>query len=325
MQIVARTNTDENGPALLPHQAAIREIRSIHIGAAAENSAGKIFAVAPTAAAGAEGVPASGQVPPQPPGMPPAGAQPMSQGAGAMMPAEGMQGVTPAGPDPIAGRYVDNKSYLPLSAEEVRSAATSGTPEKAYLAVAKRMPVRMQVRMDQRKLNKFLIECGNADLMLEVKQVRINPDAPDIFGMAGSAGRGAGGGNFGSGVLGGGRRGGFAGNAAQMGNDSKYPWDVDVEVYGIVYIFNPPSLKRLEDKLDAEAVAKFEVEINQAPPASAVAEPADQPAAAVDEAKPATDAGDAPAAKVPPADTEEPTAPPPADAAKAEAAPAPAG
>jgi hypothetical protein len=314
MQIVARTNTDENGPALLPHQAAIREIRSIHIGAAAENSAGKVFAVAPTAAAGAEGVPAPGQVPPQPPGMPPAGMPPMSQGAGGVMPAEGMPGVTPAGPDPIAGRYVDNKSYLPLAAEEVRSAATSGTPEKAYLAVAKRMPVRMQVRMDQRKLNKFLIECGNADLMLEVKQVRINPDAPDIFGLAGSAGRGAGGGNFGgAGVLSGGRRGNFAGNGVQTGNDSKYPWDVDVEVYGIVYIFNPPSLKRLEDKLEPDAVAKFEAEINQAPPASADTQPTEQPAATVDEAKPAAEAGEAPAATAPPA-----------DAAKTEAAPAPA-
>ena len=311
MQIIARTNTDEeNGPALLPHQAAIREINSIRIGASAENNLGKIYAVAPAAGAAAEGVP-PGVPPGTPPGatsVPPA----MTSSGEGMMSVEGAPGTTPAGPDPIAGRYVDNKSYLPLAAEEVRSAATSGTPEKAYLAVAKRMPVRMQVKMDQRKLNKFLIECGNADLMLEVKQVRINPNAPDIFGLSGSSGRAAAGGNFGGGsAFGGGRRvgeGRFGGEGVQVGSDSKYPWDVDVEVYGIIYIFNPPSLKRLEDKLEPEEIAKFRASIKQAAPA-------------VDAA------GDAPSETPPPAGEEKPAAKPPmpTDAAKTDAALAPAG
>jgi hypothetical protein len=232
---------------------------------------------------------------------------------------EGGAGAAAAGPDPIQNRYVDNKTYQPLPADKVRSAATTENLEEAYLAVAKRMPVRMQVKMDQRKLNKFLIECGNADLMLEVKQVRINPAAPDIFSMSGSSGRG-GEGTFGGGRSGfGGRSFGGEGGAGAAENDGKYPWDVVVEVYGIMYIFNPPSITRLEAKLEPEEVAKFKEAIK-----AAEAKPEKQPPAAGD-AAPAD-------AKQPPQDTAPPTdgnkaapTPPPADAARTKVPLAPAG
>jgi hypothetical protein len=321
MQIIARTNIDEDTgkPAELRHRAAIREIHSIKFGGEAQGNVGQIFIP----------VPAEGDVPLE--GAPPTGTPPP---AGTEVPM-GEGGVTtPAAPDPANGRYVD-KVYQPLPAEKLRSAATSGTPEEAYLAVAKRMPVRMLVKMDQRKLNRFLTECGNADLMLEVKQVRINPNEPDILsiatGQGGGGGFGAGPSRFGGGQ---GRFGGEQAGGAREGETSN-PWDVEVEVYGIIYIFNPPSKKRLADKLDSEEVAKFEQAISApaagtTPPAgdeetAAAGEAATGEAAAEPVGEAPADAGDEPAA---PADDAAPPATKPpedVDAASADAAVAPAG
>ena len=161
--------------------------------------------------------------------------------------------------DPAEGRYVD-KAFNPLPAEILRSAAESENPDEAYLAVAKRMPVRMRVRIDQRALNRFLIECGNSDLMLEVKQVRINP--PDGSRPSARGGRG-------------GPRGGmFRGGEGVGGSESgagEYPWDITAEVYGVIYIFNPPSLKRLD--LTEEQIAKYSPVNGPATRAAPVAAP----------------------------------------------------
>src|SRR5262249_9134089 len=82
------------------------------------------------------------------------------------------------GRDPAEGRYVDDK-YKRLEAARLRSALKSTTPEDALLAVAKRMPVRIRVSIDQRRLNLLLAQCGNSNLPVEVRQVRINcPAAP---------------------------------------------------------------------------------------------------------------------------------------------------
>jgi hypothetical protein len=262
MQIVQRTNIDEETGEVAdqPHRAAIREIQSIRIGSSAESNLGQVFIVAGTTPTGevTEGAPIEGA---------PVTPTPSTSGEGI----EGSPGAVPTGPDPAEGRYVD-KAYQPLTAEKLRSAAESGTPEEAYLAVAKRMPVRMVVKMDQRKLNKFLVECGNADLMLEVKQVRVNSEAADISQLAGSTGRGgvggAFGGNVGRGNVGRGNVGrpavGRGGEGNLDGDTGKYPWDVVVEVYGIIYIFNPPSMKRLTDTLEADEIAKFEAEVKKA-------------------------------------------------------------
>jgi hypothetical protein len=71
--------------------------------------------------------------------------------------------------DLAEGRYVDEK-YQTLPASRLRQALVSRTPEDALLAVAKRMPVRIRVRADQRKLNILLAECGNSKLPVEVRQ-----------------------------------------------------------------------------------------------------------------------------------------------------------
>ena len=72
------------------------------------------------------------------------------------------------GLDPADNRYVDNQ-YNPLPAATLRSVLKKPRPGEvtepidpqfAYLAVAKRIPVRMRLRVDQRKLNRLLAECA---------------------------------------------------------------------------------------------------------------------------------------------------------------------
>jgi hypothetical protein len=154
--------------------------------------------------------------------------------------------------DPAAGRYVDN-AYKPLTAEELRGSLTTTDPAKAYLAVAKRMPVRMRVRMDQRYLNRLLIECANAPLTLEVRQVRINPGTSGAASMGAYGGGGAGGaspygGSGGFGTASSGASGGESASSPYGSGSGAGPgmggpgtsFDAVVEIYGIVYIYNPP-------------------------------------------------------------------------------------
>lgn len=256
MQIVARTNIDEETgePADLPHKATIRRIYSIEIGKAVQSNRGSVYKPVPLELA------ESGNE---------AGALPPSD--------ESMFG---PGGDPANGRYVSGAQggYQPISGDKLRSAAESDNPDEAYLAVAKRMPVRMRVKLDQRDLNKFLVECGNADLMLEVKQVRINPNAADVFSGIGS-------------------KPAPKNKGRDVTEGRSYPWDVEVEVYGIIYIFNPPSLHRLG--LKEEEVAQFAPADESADATPAAGEPAaDEPAADEDEAAPAAPA-EQPAEDVP--------------------------
>ena len=90
--------------------------------------------------------------------------------------------------DPAEGRYVDEK-YATLPALRLRGALESTDATEALLAVAKRMPVRIRVQIDQRKLNSLLAQCGNSRLPVEVRQVRIARDpAPVGAGMGGMGG-----------------------------------------------------------------------------------------------------------------------------------------
>ena len=94
--------------------------------------------------------------------------------------------------DPAGGRYVDDKNE-PLAGDRLRTAIKSDQPADAFLAVAKRMPMRMRVRMNVLKLPLLLCEFSQSNLPVEVRQVRINTSAGG--GMTGSSGtRGFGGG-----------------------------------------------------------------------------------------------------------------------------------
>ena len=151
-------------------------------------------------------------------------------------------------PDPADNRYVDS-NYKPVPATKLRTAMKSSNPEDAFFAVAKRVPIRFRVRMDQAKHAKLLAECGNGDLIIEVKQVRINAEnggggivvGGGMGGMGmGDQGGGDGGGDGGS--DGGGGMGGFG--ASQSSSQASKP-DPPIEIYGIVYLFNPVDFSKL--------------------------------------------------------------------------------
>jgi len=142
---------------------------------------------------------------------------------------------------------------------------------RPQLAIAKRYPTRIRLTIDLRYLHQFLAACGNAELSIEVLQVRI--DAPSGMnkgggnsgGMGGMGGGGMGGGDMGGGDMGGGgmggTSGGMGGTSGGMGGTSggmgggtaggaviKVPtmqYHVEVEIYGIVHIYNPVNLAAL--------------------------------------------------------------------------------
>ncbi len=146
----------------------------------------------------------------------------------------------------------------------------------ALLTVAKRMPVRLRLEMSQGKLNKLLAECGNAALPVEIRQVRINREPAPVGSLEGffAAGAGAapgagvgpgegvgpGAGAYRGGGEGfpapGGLRGGYPGGGEGFGGPSFQPGVapgagsltrdatvdttlIKVELYGIVYLYNP--------------------------------------------------------------------------------------
>lgn len=266
MEIIRRTNGDADAY----YEALVKEIQFIRIGAFAVRSDAMITPLVPANAgvgsmAEGTGMPVEGS----------SSADPYAAGPGGMPDGYGMPGTemgsgsgtgAPVAIDPAAGRYVDN-AYKPLTAEELRGSLTTTDPEKAYLAVAKRMPVRMRLRMDQRYLSRLLVECANAPLTLEVRQVRINPNTSGAvagaYGGGGSSGSPYGGsGGFGamSGAMSGGGPsesyssessspyGSGSGSGPGMGGPGT-SFDAVVEIYGIVYIYNPP----VKGPLDVDA------------------------------------------------------------------------
>jgi len=130
------------------------------------------------------------------------------------------------GPDPSDNRYVD-KNYELITGAQLRAALDSTNPESDYLAVAKRVPILMKLRIDQRDLPQLLINCGNSPLLVEVRRVRL--------GDPSGAGRGTS--ESGTGV-----RGGVADVKNIDAQQREFPY-VDVEVFGIIYLFNKPPEK----------------------------------------------------------------------------------
>lgn len=272
-KIIARSNEG----AKFRYDAAIKMIDFIRIGRSAFGDAGLVQATGgPLAAASpAEGAP------------PADGSQPPADGSAPAgdAPPEGLPPPIPG--DPANWRYVD-AAFKPLYGEQLRFAHRTPTPANALLLVAKRMPVRMRFQVDQRRLNSILAECGNAPLPLEVRQVRVNRSAAAVGNPeAAGAGAGAGAGpgvQEGPGGYQGGGEGGFGGQRPPttrgqgegfgqlpggpggpgvrgMGSGSTTSDAtvdthlIDVEIYGIVYIYNPVNLKVLGLEPPAGAAA----------------------------------------------------------------------
>lgn len=236
-----------NGGATRPENLVVREVVDIQLGRETLNQVSRVQRlVDPNQdpnATGPEGQPAGPPLAGGHGGQPPTGPTPYDGEGGLTGPGSPGQG---AGPDPAAFRYVDI-NYDPLSAEDLKAAlGTKEDKDKAYLAVAKRMPIRLRLKMDTRRLNRLLVECGNSPLPVEVRQVRI--------GVTGSSSGAPGGFSGGEGYGRGGTGpslppidGGFgppedygSGRSAQ-----KTPYLKMVEVYGIIYIFNPVNYAQL--------------------------------------------------------------------------------
>lgn len=348
MQIIRATNKVTNSKGELEdatarHDAVIKYIDFVRIGRSAYGLAGQVQPIG-RGMAGAGGEMAGGAMPggegsaaATAPASDTAGATTMPGGGTGEGGMGGMEQMMAR--DPAVNRYVDDK-YAPLPPERLRAALKSTTPEDALLAVAKRMPVRIRVIIDQRKLNVLLAECGNSKLPVEVRQVRINRQAaaagaaggmsggyagggegggmpmPGGFGGGGSSfgggggfgtgssdggGGGFGGGGMPGGGFGGGMPmpggmpggGGYAGSSGEGGGyglggmggmgakrgmiagsvteDANVdPNLIPVELYGIVYIYNPAN----KDQLNVGPPA------DGAPPADAGATPAPAPAEA---------------------------------------------
>lgn len=177
------------------------------------------------------------------------------------------------------GRYVDLK-YEPIPADVVKNVIIGDVlPEtNLELIVAKRIPFRIALKMDERKINDFVAACANSEFVFEVKQYRINRhiandgiqfkggaskvDVGVSGGAGGMGGPGMGMGGPGMGKsgpgMGGGMGAGMGGPGMGMGGpgmggglsvelddlvsttvESRTNHDVDVEFYGIIKIYNP--------------------------------------------------------------------------------------
>jgi hypothetical protein len=190
-------------------------------------------------------------------------------------------------PDPADRRYVDTKNE-PLESSRLRTAMQSASKDDAFLVVAKRMPVRMRFKMDLMKLPLLMVNCANSELPFEIRQVRINAPAGQMGGSYGSmgdsggrggpemGGMGDGGSGMGMGLDGGGDdyggygdegygsggygSGDYGSGSYGMGprQDMESPYDGTVELYGIVYLYNPVDVNKLgldETKPDAATPA----------------------------------------------------------------------
>jgi len=115
--------------------------------------------------------------------------------------------------DPAEGRYVDMENK-PLSTKRLRGTSQSGGLEGADLAVAKRIPVHIEVVMDEREVERLLVECGNSPLALEIQKVRLKPRNEATM-----------------------HRGGAAPTVPHGEKANHYMRPV--EIYGIISIYNP--------------------------------------------------------------------------------------
>ena len=322
---------ETNDKAEARHEAVVKTIEAILIGRQAPPRSGQVIRLSPGGAGsmmaggmgdmyggsspygGSEAMVPAEASPSGPATMtPPSAASPAGSGtsappgggvsdlgsSGMGVPGMGMPGMGPASLDPAEGRYVDNQ-YQALRAQTLRDALRANTPADAFLVVAKRMPVRMRLVVDERKLPRLLAKLGNAMLPVEVRQVRVNrakdsggggaydmnlggggygmmggsPDMGSAMGMPPGYGPGMMGmtpgmgpsmapeGGMGMGYQPPGMGGpdysapGYGAGLSMPGQEQKLAertavsatsvHDVPVEIYGIIYIYNPVDEKKL--------------------------------------------------------------------------------
>lgn len=231
MNVIQRTN----GGAISRYRAAVKSIEDISIGGAATKSGSQVTAIGrdpgETGAADSQQDKRFGK-----------------QSFGKPSPQEDELSAS-SGPDPAEGRYVD-ENYLPLPASKLRSVMTAEViqPEDAYLAVAKRIPVRMRVSIDQRQIEKLLVECANSELTVEVRDLLMTTKEDEKQQDRGKRG------NRPTPLR---RSVGRPDDGAEK-TTNQFPYDVVVEIYGIVYLYNPVDKKALGITSDENVTAALQ-------------------------------------------------------------------
>jgi hypothetical protein len=130
------------------------------------------------------------------------------------------------------------------------------------------MPIHMSLVISQNSISALLTHCANSKMPIEVKRLRVNAESSNVVDLSltgAGEGGGAPGGRSGSGRRPGGYlgEGGFGGElprnlrgpeaeAAAMAA-SGY---VNLELQGIIYIYNPPDRQRLGTGAASEPVAE---------------------------------------------------------------------
>ncbi|MDA8743723.1 hypothetical protein N9N28_03715 [Rubripirellula amarantea] len=292
MEIIATVN----GAAQQPYQAKIHEINRLSIGSSVQFVAGSI--ASPGQAGMGMGMGGDmGQMAAQQAEM----AAMMGSMGGAGYGGPGSSRTKSQGNDPADDRYVD-ESKKPIKGSTLRKALKSNQPTDVALAVAKRIPVMMSLKMNQRSVPELLAACGSAKLMIEVEQVRILPKSGASEASGGGMGSMMGGGGppmddgMGMGMGMGPMMGG--GTAASTKPADEFPLDMTVEIYGLIYIYNPMNREQLGlEKITEKTVDKVVATISGDGEAK---EERDEPVADQNDVLPTPDA--APANGAAPAD-----------------------
>jgi len=136
----------------------------------------------------------------------------------------------------LAGRYVD----------------AEGTPlmEPDLTGQFRRMPIYLNLRVDQRFISDVLVNCANCPMPIDVLWVIVNPDATQNFAPASVSGAGGLSSGLSSGTTG--SRRGSGGMTSSGGSQSRGssnidfgPNEITIEIYGVINIFSPPDPKKI--------------------------------------------------------------------------------
>lgn len=127
---------------------------------------------------------------------------------------------------PVNGTDNDNElldgRYLDPNRASVSATGVQSLSQQEYRLI----PVHIKVNMDQRKFPNLLAACANSPLLIEPEQIRIVANEADISAAAAA---------------------GSSGASSKPANTTYVsPYDAEVEIVGVMYMFNPPAKERLQ-------------------------------------------------------------------------------
>jgi hypothetical protein len=139
------------------------------------------------------------------------------------------------------GDMLGGEKASPLSERYVDDNGKSLADESKHpYAEFKMMPINLRLVIHQKKIAKLLANCANSNMPVQVRAVRVRPGEGDVVNAAAAGGPpGKAGRQRGEGAGGGGRA------AAMQSDEPIGSLYLPIEVQGIIYIYNPPDLRKL--------------------------------------------------------------------------------